>query len=446
MSMYERNCLRRALLLVAGFVLHSCWLVGQSATPAQVSGTNAETLTLQQAEQLALKNNPQISVERLLALSQGQVAREVRSVEMPAMAANLTAVEPHNGSRLAAGALNNPIVYERAAGGMTLSQLVTDFGRTPNLVASANLQAKAQQASQAATAADIILAVDQAFYRALAAQAVVHIAQQTVNLRQDTSAQVTALSNAKLKSDLDKSFADVNLSQAKLLLLNAQNTEQETIEILNELLGFEQQHNYLLKEEIASTPQLPPEDADGLVKQAFQARPDLAALVDKSDASDRFRRAEHDLWRPTISVGGAAGDIPVRSDQFASSWYGAIGINMNIPVFNGFQFQARAKEADYRADAAKEQVRALRNRIARDVKTAVLNGQSSFQRIAVTEQLLQQANLALDLAQTRYKIGLGTIVELSQAQLQQTEAEISQADARYTYQSSLAVLRFQTGQ
>ncbi len=446
MSMHERIYSRRVLLLAAYIAFGSGWLCGQDATPAKTPSAATETLTVQQAEQLALRNNPQISIGRLLALTQGQMAREVRSAEMPVLAANLTAVEPHNGSRLAAGALNNPIVYERAAGGMTLSQLITDFGRTPNLVASANLQAKAQQASQAATLADITLAVDQAFYRALATQAVVRIAQQTVSLRQETSAQATALANAKLKSDLDKSFADVNLSQAKLLLLNAQNAEQEAMAMLNELLGFERQHDYQLTEDTASVLPPPPQDVDGSINQAFQSRPDLTALVDKSDAADRFRRAEHDLWRPTISVGGAAGDIPVRADQFTSSWYGAIGINMNIPVFNGFQFQARAKEADYRADTAKEQVRALRYQIARDVKTSVLNAQSSFQRITVTEQLLQQANLALDLAQTRYKIGLGTIVELSQAQLQQTEAEISRANARYNYQSDLAVLRFQTGQ
>jgi outer membrane protein len=119
---------------------------------------------------------------------------------------------------------------------------------------------------------------------------------------------------------------------------------------------------------------------------------------------------------------------------------------MNVPIFNGYLYQARAKEADYQSEAAKERVRALRNQISRDVKTAVLNAQAGFQRIGVTEQMFQQANLALDLAQTRYKIGLGTIVELSQAQLQQTEAEISKANALYMYESEMSVLRYQTGQ
>ncbi len=119
---------------------------------------------------------------------------------------------------------------------------------------------------------------------------------------------------------------------------------------------------------------------------------------------------------------------------------------MNIPVFNGFLFNARTQEAKLRAEAADEQVRNLRDEIARDVRTAVLRSQAAFQRIGVTQEMLNQSNLALDLAQARYKLGLSGIVELSQAQLAQTEAEIAYANARYSYQTALAEMRFQTGQ
>jgi outer membrane protein len=88
----------------------------------------------------------------------------------------------------------------------------------------------------------------------------------------------------------------------------------------------------------------------------------------------------------------------------------------------------------------------LRQSIARDIRIAVLQTQSNFQRIAVTRQLLDQANTAFDLAQTRYKMGLSSIVELSQAQLAQTEAQIDYATARFSYQGSLATLRYETAQ
>ena len=152
------------------------------------------------------------------------------------------------------------------------------------------------------------------------------------------------------------------------------------------------------------------------------------------------------MSRPTVSALGVTGGTPTRSDQITSSWYGAVGADVSIPVFNGFLYSARAREADLRTSAAQEEVRNLRELIARDVRTSALSAQASFHRIEVTKQLLDQSNLALDLAQTRYKLGLSGIVELSQAQLAQMQAEISYANARYDYQTALAVLNFQTGQ
>ncbi|MGB3627858.1 MAG: TolC family protein, partial [Terracidiphilus sp.] len=150
-----------------------------SATQSETSGAqpnaavvNGPTLTLAQAEQLAIKNNPNISVARLLALAQAQVTREARSAEMPTAVGDLTAVGAHENTRITAGYLSNSSVYDRAAGGLTVSQLITDFGRTHNLVLSALSNAKAQLESERATELDITLTTDQAFYHALTAQAV----------------------------------------------------------------------------------------------------------------------------------------------------------------------------------------------------------------------------------------------------------------------------------
>ena len=430
---------RRTCLLGLVCTLASC-VMGQTL-PAPVP----ETLSLSQAEQLALQNNPRIAVARLLALAEGQVTREFRSAELPLLTGNVTAVMPHDGSRITAGALNNPSVYQRAAGGVTLSQLLTDFGRTRNLVSSADLRARAEQSAQLATTADVIVAVDEAYLRALGAQAVLKVATETVAARQTTSDHVGALTGAKLKSTLDLSFANVNLSQAKLLLLDAQNQQRTAVSALNALLGNEQAVAFTLLEDSSNSLAPPPEDAEPLVAQAFQSRPDLISLQQQFAASQKFSAAEHDLRRPTISALGTVGGTPVRTDQIASPWYGAVGVNVSVPLFNGFLFSARAAEADLRAQAVDKEVAELRQAIARDVRTTVLQAQSNFQRIAVTQQLLEQANSAFDLAQTRYKFGLSSIVELSQAQLAQTQAQIDYATARYSYQGSLAAIRYQVG-
>jgi outer membrane protein len=417
---------------------------GQQATtlaPQPIS-----SLTLSEAERIAIQNNPDISVAHLVALAQGQVVREVRSAWMPTLTGDLTAADAHQNTRITAGLLNNPSVYQRAAGGLTVSELITDFGRTHNLVLSARSSAQAQLENEHATEQDITLTVDQAFYQALTAQTVLKVAQQTVAERNATAEQVGALTKAKLRSNVDLSFAQVQLSQAQLLLLDARNQAQTAMAALNTVLGFEQDKQYQLVDQTPSNPAPPPTDPELLVRQAFTSRPDLAAANDNFTAAKEYSKAERDLWMPTVSALAAVGGTPVRADQIQSPWYGAAGANISIPIFNGFLFNAREQEAKFRANAAQQQVRSMRNNIARDVRTAVLNAQDAFQRISVTEQMLNQSNLALDLSQRRYQLGLSSIVELTQAQLAQTQAQIAESNARYGYATALAVLRYQLGQ
>jgi outer membrane protein len=423
----------------------------QSPNPQNPSSSpsSAQTLTLKEAETLAVKNNPQISVAHLLALASQQVTREVRSNLWPQATGNITGVDAQSGSRITAGALNNPIIYERAAAGMTVTQLITDFGRTNNLVASADYAAKAQDQNALATKQQILLAVDKAFYGALQAQALLTVAEQTVKERQTVADQVGALFKSKLKSQLDFSFASVNLAQAQLLLLDAQNNLNATQANLAMVLGFSSVRNFQLVED-ASPLAAPPAAVDDLITQAFAQRPEIRSLEFQYESAKKFQTAERDLLFPTVRALGAIGVTPIGNVAVAPSpdgWsntYGAVGANMEVPLFNGFQYVARSKEANLRAQATDERLRDMRNLVSRDVRTSWLNANTAYQRLAVTQQLLDQSKLAMNLAQSRYKLGLGSIVEVSQAQLQETQAEISYAEAGYDYRLSLAVLAYET--
>lgn len=425
--------------------------VPQIAPVPPTAGTPMR-LTRKDAEQLAIRNNPRISIGRLLALAEHQVYRETRSRELPTFSGNITAVDANEGSRIGAGALNAPRLLEHAGAGVTLSQLLTDFGRTTNLVSASKLREKAQNANAQATTEDIVMATDQAFFSALENQALLKVAQQTVATRQSVENQIDELAKNNLKSNLDLTFAQVNLSQAKLLQLDAQNNLDSSLAALAAILGFETQVSFELSEADIQ-PAAPPTDVDGLIRTAFQQRPDLQSLTYEQQAADKFRRAQRDQLFPTISALGIAGGTPVRPDcfggcfpnYFTSSWYGAIGVNMNIPIFNGFRYTAEASEAKYRAQAAAENTRGLRERIARDVRTAWLSANTAYQRMSVTAELAKQADLSLNLAQSRYHLGLGSIVELSQAQLQQTAAAISYVNAQYQYRFALSALDFEIG-
>jgi outer membrane protein len=424
------------------------FLIGSTLSgKAQQTPPNEPTSTLsrQQAEQIALKNNPRISVAQLLALAQKQVVRETRSASLPSLYGSATGVGAEQASRLSSGSLSASRLLNHVGAGVQFTQLITDFGRTRNLVSSSSLQAEAAERNAEATREDIVLATDLAFYNALEAQATLKVAESTVNQRQNVGDQVSALTSAKLKSTLDQSFAEVNLSQAKLLVLDAQNQSDSALAALADILGTTSDTAYALVDDPTPPTPIAP-SAEAVIAIALQQRPDLKAQQLSHQADVSYSKAQHEQSLPTISALGVVGATPYGSSTyFDQSWYGAAGVNVNIPIFNGFKFHSEAAEADLRAKASNEQTRQLSDRIVRDVRTAWLATSTAQQRMTVTAALVQQSNTAFEFAQTRYNLGLSSIVELSQAQLQQTQAQIADANARFEYEADLATLRFQSG-
>ena len=429
------------------FVVLTSSAARQNPTPAPpIPKANTGTgrpLVLEEAEALGLKNNPQITIGKLQALQSQQNYREVRAALFPQIGLDITAVGTEDGSRIAAGTLSTSRLFSRVAGGASASQLITDFGRTPNLVASSKYQAKAADENAVATRQQIILAVDQSFYTSLENRALLLVADATVKARQTLVDQVQALTNAKLKSDLDLAFAKVDLARAELLLLDTQNNYDASLSVLSAVLGFGDRQDFVPADpSTAITPPVP--DPAPLIQQALDLRPEVRGLKDEVTAAEKFGRAEHDLFFPTVEGLGVVGQAPIRNNNIPS-WYGAAGVNINIPVFNGFLFSARAKSADLSTEIRRKQLQDLQDNIARDVRNGWLDTGKAFQRLSVTQQLRQQANLGLELAQERYKLGLGTIVEYTQAELQKTDADIQDTDAHYQYLLSQIVLAYDMG-
>ena len=266
---------------------------------------------------------------------------------------------------------------------------------------------------------------------------------QTVESRSVLVEKIQALTNAKLKSDLDLSFSKVEFARAKLLQLQARNDYEAARAGLSALLGYSDEQDFEPVED-SQTMNPPAEDAAPLIQQALQQRPEVIALQYSVDSAAKFGHAEHDLVRPTVSALGAVGLAPVR-DPHIDNWYGAVGVNVNIPIFNGFLYNARAKAADLVTEADRQKLRDLRNTIARDVRTTWQETRHAYERLDVTRQFREQADQAMDLAQARYSLGLGSIVEYTQAELQKTEAEIADTEAGYRYRVSQLELAYTVG-
>ena len=401
-------------------------------------------LALQKAHETALRNHPLISVADLKALAAQQVTRQAQSAFFPNLSANVVAVgTAHDNTRLAAvGALNNPAIFERNAEGLVVSQLITDFGRTANLTGSARLQAEAAANNAQATREQILLAVDGAFFSSLQALSVTRVAQQTVTNRQVFLDQVSALATNKLRSELDVSFARVNLEEANLLLSKAQNDLQASFAQLSALLGLREPKTYLLVEQ-----PLPPEvstNVSDFVQQALATRPDLLALRKQRDGALDFARGERAAKYPVISAVGSAGTVPIHDPQLPDN-YAAAGLIMSMPLFAGGYYTARQHAAEFQAQAAEASLRDLENNVVRDVRVAWLNAQNAFERYRITGHLLENARQSYDLAGARYKNGISSIVEFNQAELNLISAEISLATTQYEYLIRRSALNFELG-
>jgi outer membrane protein len=415
------------------------------AALAQTTG-GPPPLTLKDAEALAIKNHPQVQAAQLNYQASQQAVTESRSAYYPAIGGDVTGSEGNPQARIGAGYLSTSRLFDRFAQGISINQLITDSGRTPNLVASSKLQAQAVSQTYQATRYDVLLAVHQAYFDALLAQAVVKVAQETVAARQLLVDQVTTLAQNKLRSQLDVSLTSVTLAQAKLLLIRSQDTVEQSLAELTQALGLEQEQAYTLVDE--ALPPSPPAEPATLVSQALHERPELAGLRLERESAYRFERAERDLSYPTVTLEAVGGFIPFihqLTTQLVPNEYEGAAVNVHIPIFNGGLFTARREAARFRAQAADQHVRDLEQRITRDVRVAWSNSLTAYHQLDVTAELLREAAMALDLAQGRYKLGLSTIVELTDAQLYLTQAEIENLSAKYDYQRSYAALQYATG-
>lgn len=411
------------------------------STSAQMPAPPAR-LTIDDARRIALQNHPHIRAVQSAADAAKENTIETKSAYYPNLYGSLTGVEADPGSRIAAGALSNSLIYNRFATGVTVDQLVTDFGRTHNLVDASRLQAQAAQSEVNLSRADVLLATDRAFYGALRAQAILRVAQQTVQQRSTVSEQITALAQNKLKSGLDISFANVNLAEARLQLVLARNDVQASFAVLAQALGSNRPQQFDLAEPGDTAPGLPAlEDA---MAEAERDRPEIVSQKLQVESAQHFVTAERDLSLPTISMVGTVGEVPFRQPEIPQN-YAAAGFNVNIPIFNGKLFSARHAEAEDRAREAAAVLNDEQNQVARDVQLAWLSASTAFQNLSLTAQLFEEANKALDLAKARYDLGLGSIVELSQAQLNQAQAGIAQASAKYDYATRLTELSYQEG-
>lgn len=406
-----------------------------------------ERLSLDQARRTAVYNHPTMQAAELEKMVAAQQIDVVRSDLLPQIRADALSTFP-DGKFTRIGAppdsINNPSVIEHASVGLGVQQMITDFGKTRDLVEAAQADLEAQRGRAAFTRDMVLVNVTRAYFSLLSAKALLLVAGNSLKARQTLLNQISALRKAQLKSDLDVSVAEQLVADANLFQLRAQSAVNDTNAQLAEALGSSRQVPFDLDEKVEVP--APPDNFGRLVREASASSPQLAALEAEREAMQKRAEAAGKAWYPTVSAVGLAGLTPfAESDQEMPSKYAVAGLTVSVPLFTGGRLAAEEEQAYGMEGIAKANLDAELDALIRDLRISFDNARTAYQNISVSEEALKNANQTLTLMQTGYKVGQNSIVDLSQAQLAQTQADIGKTDATYEYLIQLALLRFTLG-
>lgn len=408
----------------------------------QPSATAPQSLTLDEARRIAMQFNPRLRSAGYQAGAARSIVTQARSAYAPRVTGLVTGAAADLNTSIAAGPIQTASLASRFASGVEISQLITDFGRTRALTQGAELNAKSQGSITDTVRAQVLLEVSQSYFDALRADAVLKVAQGNLENRRLIARQVRALQESALKSTVDVSFAEVNASEAELLLYRAENDQKAALARLAAAMGADLPDAVTLADQ-AQAGELGV-GVDAAVAEGIRNRPELAALDAKRLAAQRQADAERRLRYPTLSLGAVAGVIPAHVEHLQGS-YSSAAVTLSVPILNGHLFSARFEEADQRARAADEDFKSASLDVTRDVRVAWLEANNAYRRLGVTRALVRQADEAFRLAKARYDAGLGSIVELNQAQLNQTSAQIAAASAKFDYLARRVALEYTEG-
>ena len=325
--------------------------------------------------------------------------------------------------------------------GVSFTQVLFDFGQTLASIRSAQAAQQSLEADLSTQRDTVVLNVKQAYFNLLAAKRLLKVADDTVHQNEKHLEQAQGRYDVGMAPKFDVTNVQVQLAQAQLNQLTARNNVAVARETLRNALGMIGPLNFDIADDFGSRRvQISSEEALAL---AYDKRPELLSIQAQERSTEETISSLQKNYLPNLTGNGAytwtGNDYPLES-----SWN--IGANLNLSIFNGGLTTAQVGEAKFNLSNLKFNEDVLRQNIALEVRQAVLNLQQAAESIHVAEKGLQQARENLDLADGRYKTGVGNIIELTDAQTSLTTAEANYVQALYNYQNSVAAVEKATAQ
>jgi outer membrane protein len=322
---------------------------------------------------------------------------------------------------------------------LTANQLIWDFGQTWQRRKAARASADAQEDTERLTQLSTDLTIRTTFYQARATRDAVGVARETLANQTKHVEQIQAFTEVGTRPEIDLLQAKTDQANAEVALINAQNDYATARALLNQAMGVEAPATYEVSG-IASQP-LPGEETplDTLVDEALRARPDVAAKIAQLRAQDLTNKATAGRYGPAL---GAVTGLTYNGrgiDGLVWNWSG--GFTLAWPIFEGGLVRASVREGEAQSSALRAEVDVARQQVRVDVDQARLTIIAGKAAIAAAERSLANAKARLDLAEIRYRTGVGNGIELSDAQLASTNAAFQLLQATLKLDTARAQLQ-----
>lgn len=435
-----------SLALLTGLVLTVQPAGAQPDKPAVEPGLSGSFLGLRQAVELSLHKHPVIQEGSANLRAAAARTEQTRSLYLPQIYANANSASGTgriNPRFLVGGGLLQPNLSSYTAG-VIANQRIYDFGYTNNLVESSKLSEQAFGQDVTARQAFTVLNVERAYFNSLKRRRIVQIAEETVRERGAIKSQIEALYRQQLKSKLDLDLVQVELTNAESLLVKARNDLKASFADLNRAIGIAGREDYVL-EDLSVAPRSQ-RTLESLITDSL-SHPELQRAKGFTASAEARVEAMKKQYLPTVSAIASAGEYDTfdsNRDVKTGGWWTA-GAMVSMPLFTGFLIENQVREARAQKEAAAAGTTHIEQALTQQVTNAYLDTVTFIQQIKLAQEQVKTAQEALQLAKQRYRLGLGSIVEVTQSEVALTAAQTRLAEAQYDYKIAEVTLAYAAG-
>jgi outer membrane protein len=401
-------------------------------------------LRLADATRIALKKQPQMVAARASVEAQLGRQDQARAPMLPQVTGTASLLHaygrtPSGSAGTATTTTSTPSTgqYDFFSFNATATQLLWDFGQNYRRYEAAGSQADSLRESERATELSVLVNVRRAFFLARAERALIQVADETLANNQKHLKQVQGFVSVGTHPEIDLAQAKSDVANARVQLVTAQNAYEVAKAQLGQAIGGIEQDFEVADEEL---PAIDGEDLplEQLVTRAIADRPELLAIARQREANELTIRGLRGAYYPTVSAQAGASTSGLGLDVLQPAWN--VGAVATWTVLQGGITRGQVREAEANLDVTSAQHEGERLQIRFDVQSAWLSVRGAKATIAAADEARVNANERLRLAEGRYGQGVGTIIELGDAQVAKTNADATLVSAQFTLSSARAQL------